>query len=66
MSVVKVRNYVIIVLQGDPYSDAVALLLTEFQVQDKLFFFSPLALQSQFGPWPTSMKLHVSLRFTRS
>jgi hypothetical protein len=29
-------------------------------------FFFPLALQPQFGPWPTSMKLSVSLRFTRS
>jgi hypothetical protein len=26
----------------------------------------PLALESQFGPWPTSMKLSVSLQFTRS
>jgi hypothetical protein len=25
-----------------------------------------LALQPQFGPWPTSMKLSVSLRFSRS
>jgi hypothetical protein len=29
------------------------------------YFFS-LALQPQFGPWPTSMKLSVSLRFSRS
>jgi hypothetical protein len=29
------------------------------------FFFS-LALQPQIGPWPTSMKLSVSLRFSRS
>jgi hypothetical protein len=29
-------------------------------------FFFPLALQPQFGPWPTSMKLSVSLRFSRS
>jgi hypothetical protein len=29
-------------------------------------FFFPLALQPQFGPWPTSMKLSVSLQFTRS
>jgi hypothetical protein len=28
-------------------------------------FFS-LALQPQFGPWPTSMKLSLSLRFSRS
>jgi hypothetical protein len=28
-------------------------------------FFS-LALHPQFGPWPTSMKLSVSLRFSRS
>jgi hypothetical protein len=27
---------------------------------------SSLALQYQFGPWPASMKLSVSLRFTRS
>jgi hypothetical protein len=32
----------------------------------KLLFFFPLALQSQFGPWPTFMKLSISLRFTRS
>jgi hypothetical protein len=30
-----------------------------------VFFFS-LALQPQFGPWPTSMKLSVPLRFSRS
>jgi hypothetical protein len=30
-----------------------------------IFFFS-LALQPQFGPWPTSMKLSVSLWFSRS
>jgi hypothetical protein len=29
-------------------------------------FFFPMALQPQFGPWPTSMKLFVSLRFSRS
>jgi hypothetical protein len=29
-------------------------------------FFSPLALQTKFWPWPTSMKLSVSLQFTRS
>jgi hypothetical protein len=29
-------------------------------------FFFPLALQPKFGPWPSSMKLSVSLRFTRS
>jgi hypothetical protein len=29
-------------------------------------FFSPLVLQPQFGPWPTSTKLSVSLRFSRS
>jgi hypothetical protein len=28
--------------------------------------FFPLALQLQFGPWLTSMKLSVSLPFTRS
>jgi hypothetical protein len=28
------------------------------------FFF--LALQPQFGPWPTSMKLSISLRFSTS
>jgi hypothetical protein len=31
-----------------------------------LLLFFPLALQPQFGPWPTSMKLSVSFRFTRS
>jgi hypothetical protein len=31
----------------------------------KIIFF-PLALQPQFGPWPTSMKLSVSLQFSRS
>jgi hypothetical protein len=30
-----------------------------------IYFFS-LALQPQFGHWPTSMKLCVSLRFSRS
>jgi hypothetical protein len=30
-----------------------------------LTFFS-LTLQPQFGPWPTSMKLSISLRFSRS
>jgi hypothetical protein len=30
-----------------------------------IYFFS-LGLQPQFGPWPTSMKLSVSLRFSRS
>jgi hypothetical protein len=29
-------------------------------------FFFPLALQPTFGPWPTSMKLSVSLHFSRS
>jgi hypothetical protein len=28
--------------------------------------FFPLALQPSFGPWPTSMKLSVPLRFTTS
>jgi hypothetical protein len=32
---------------------------------DELIFF-PLALQPQFGPWPTYMKLSVSLQFCRS
>jgi hypothetical protein len=32
----------------------------------KLLYFLSLALQPQFGPWRTSMKLSVSLRFTRS
>jgi hypothetical protein len=42
------------------------------QAEDRIslrsFFFQnfPLALQPQFGPWPASMKLSVSLRFTRS
>jgi hypothetical protein len=29
------------------------------------YIFFPLALQPQFGPWPTSMKLSVSLWFSR-
>jgi hypothetical protein len=29
-------------------------------------FFFPLALQPQLGPWPTSMKLSVSLQFSKS
>jgi hypothetical protein len=29
-------------------------------------FFFPLTLEPQFWPWPTSMKLSVSLRFIRS
>jgi hypothetical protein len=28
--------------------------------------FFPLALQPQFGTWPTFMKLSVSLQFSRS
>jgi hypothetical protein len=28
--------------------------------------FFPLALQPTFGPWPTSIKLSVSLQFTRA
>jgi hypothetical protein len=35
------------------------------QLSKESFFF-PLALQPTFGPWPTSMKLCVSLQFTRS
>jgi hypothetical protein len=31
-----------------------------------IHFFFPLALQPTFGPWPISMKLSVSLQFTRS
>jgi hypothetical protein len=31
-----------------------------------IYFFFPLALQPNFGPRPTSMKLSVSLWFTRS
>jgi hypothetical protein len=30
------------------------------------FIFLPLALEPQFWPWPTSMKLSISLQFTRS
>jgi hypothetical protein len=40
-------------------------ILQEVQIKLHFFFFS-LALQPQFGPWPTSMKLSVSLRFSRS
>jgi hypothetical protein len=29
-------------------------------------YIPPLALQPTYGPWPTSMKLSVSLQFTRS
>jgi hypothetical protein len=29
-------------------------------------FFFLMALQPQFGPWPTSMKLSVSLQISRS
>jgi hypothetical protein len=32
---------------------------------NKTHIFFPLALQPTFGPWPTSMKLSVSLQFTR-
>jgi hypothetical protein len=35
-------------------------------LQRYFFIFFSLALQPQFGPWPTSMKLSVSLRFSRS
>jgi hypothetical protein len=30
------------------------------------FLFSPMALQPKFLPWPTSMKISISLQFTRS
>jgi hypothetical protein len=45
-----------------------SLHLTEDSYQRivTFFFFFPLALQPQFGPWPTSMKLSVSLQFTKS
>jgi hypothetical protein len=38
--------------------------LVPFLIRLTLLF--SLALQPQFGPWPTSMKLSVSLRFSRS
>jgi hypothetical protein len=37
----------------------------EFHPLSEIFFVT-LALQPQFGPWPTSMKFSVSLRFSRS
>jgi hypothetical protein len=40
------------------------IMSVDFDVTDQFFF--PLALQPQFGPWPTSVKLSVSFRFTRS
>jgi hypothetical protein len=51
-----------------------ANLFTQFTAQMNFCFkhaadqslFLSLALQPQFGPWPTSMKLSVSLRFSRS
>jgi hypothetical protein len=50
--------------------ESVALLtqlhpLPERKLHLVTLFFS-LALQPQFGPWPTSMKHSVSLRFSRS
>jgi hypothetical protein len=56
----------------------ISLLLTEFThiVRNEVIhvqcttliavIFFPLALQPTFGPWPTSMKLSVSLQFTGS
>jgi hypothetical protein len=37
-----------------------------YRLFKKDFFFFALALQPEFGPLPTSMKLSVSLRFSRS
>jgi hypothetical protein len=47
------------------------ILLPPMSFQYELFalppcYFFSLALQPQFGPWPTSMKLSVSLLFSRS
>jgi hypothetical protein len=36
----------------------------EKRIDDTVLF--SLALHPQFGPWPTSMKLSVSLRFSTS
>jgi hypothetical protein len=36
-----------------------------YGVWESIYFF-PLALQPQFRPWPTSMKLSVPFRFSRS
>jgi hypothetical protein len=43
-------------------------LPSELHIQQefRFIFFFLMALQPQFGPWPTSMKLSVSLQFTRS
>jgi hypothetical protein len=44
------------------FNDAVS----NSQYRSAEWFFFSLALQPQFGPGPTSMKLSVSLRFSRS
>jgi hypothetical protein len=38
---------------------------TYFLIEIRIGFFFSLTLQPQFGPWPTSIKLSVSLRFSR-
>jgi hypothetical protein len=35
------------------------------RISTKAYFFFSLTQQPQFGPWPTSMKLSVSLRLSR-
>jgi hypothetical protein len=37
-----------------------------YMIPDKVVTYSVLALQPKFWPWPTSMKLSVSLHFARS
>jgi hypothetical protein len=37
--------------------------LQDQSTDESVIFFFPMALQPPMGPWPTSMKLSVSLRF---
>jgi hypothetical protein len=49
------------------YSSQSSLLKSQIQQKkvENVHIFSS-ALQPRFGPWPTSMKLSVSLQFSRS
>jgi hypothetical protein len=40
--------------------------VSEDRCSEAVLFWGGGALEPQFGPWPTSMKLSVSLRFSRS
>jgi hypothetical protein len=42
------------------------IIIHNYDRHNSAFLSFFLALQFQFGPWPTSMRLSVSLRFYRS